>query len=249
MSIPLPRPVIRTKAAASRGASSLAEAFGLAGALDWFGVAGCGLSRRTRTSRVNRAVSDGPGALAPTLASEQPIVAKRMARYPATAIRCAVTPRRRPVWEIAQLPWREASAALARQRQLLGLVQAYRREHSFALGLRRTQEDSLAAVAVCARPHAELLDDGLTLELCRLGLELAAQKVCSKMLRAVARVAASMGYRRLVAYTRGDALGAQLYAAGWDPASKSVHRQSSGSDDDGQTMWVAVLRGELRGCR
>ncbi len=85
----------------------------------------------------------------------------------------------------------------------------------FALGA--AVGESLEGVAVVGRPVGRGLQDGWTLEVLRLctpsgGGHLNA---CSFLYAAAWRATRSLGYRRLVTYTRRDEAGTSLKAAGW----------------------------------
>ncbi|WP_128003075.1 MULTISPECIES: XF1762 family protein [Piscinibacter] len=171
--------------------------------------------------------------------------------YPVSAIRRAVANRPRFEFEVVPVGLREANEVVERLHRRLGQVQG----HKFALGLRREEDQDLVGVAVCARPVARHLDDGLTAEVRRVAVDPAVTNGCTKLLGAIAKSASAMGYRRLVTYTSEDETGASLYAAGWDPVGKSAggHWGSAarprrrGEDEGRKVVWVKVLRGEERG--
>jgi hypothetical protein len=81
----------------------------------------------------------------------------------------------------------------------------------FALGI---CNGSLRGVAVAGRPVARLLDDGATLEITRLATD-GTPNACSKLYRAVSKVARAMGYRRVITYTLASEPGASLRGAGF----------------------------------
>ncbi len=171
--------------------------------------------------------------------------------YPIAAIRRAVATRPRFEHEVVPVGLREANEAVERLHRKLGQVQG----HKFALGLRRGVDEALVGVAVCARPVARHLDDGLTAEVRRVAVDPSVVNGCTKLLGAVAKAASAMGYRRLVTYTSEDENGSSLYAAGWDPIGKSAgghwgskDRPRRRGDDEGRkVVWVKVLRGDDRG--
>ena len=170
--------------------------------------------------------------------------------YPAAAIRQAVAPRPRFEHEVVPIGLREANLVVERLHRRLGKVQG----HKFAIGLRRVADQELTGVAVCARPVARHLDDGLTAEVRRVAVDPSVSNACTKLLGAIAKAASAMGYRRLVTYTAEDESGASLYAAGWDPIGRSAggHWGSSrrprrpGPQEGRKVVWVKVLRGEGR---
>ena len=72
----------------------------------------------------------------------------------------------------------------------------------------------LRGVAVVGRPVARHFDDGLTAEVNRTCTD-GTPNANSALYGACWRIAAAMGYRRLVTYTQADETGASLTAAGW----------------------------------
>lgn len=172
--------------------------------------------------------------------------------YSIAAIRRAVATRPRFEFEVVPVGLREANEAVERLHRKLGQVQG----HKFALGLRRGADEELVGVAVCARPVARHLDDGLTAEVRRVAVDPSVVNGCTKLLGAAARAASAMGYRRLVTYTSDGETGASLYAAGWDPIGESAggnwgskgRPRRRGEDEGRKVVWIKVLRGEAR-CR
>lgn len=73
---------------------------------------------------------------------------------------------------------------------------------------------NLCGVAICGRPVARRLDDGLTLEVTRLCTD-GTKNACSLLYAACWRAAKAMGYKRIVTYTLQHESGASLRAAGW----------------------------------
>lgn len=74
--------------------------------------------------------------------------------------------------------------------------------------------DRLAGVAICGRPIARLLDDGLTVEITRVCTD-GTRNACSKLYGALCRAAAAIGYERAVTYTLAEEPGDSLRAAGF----------------------------------
>lgn len=72
----------------------------------------------------------------------------------------------------------------------------------------------LRGVATVGRPVARHLDDGLTAEVNRTCTD-GTPNANSALYGAAWRIAAAMGYRRLVTYTQAGETGASLTAAGW----------------------------------
>jgi hypothetical protein len=103
------------------------------------------------------------------------------------------------------------------------------------------------------RPIARAFDDGLTAEVNRTCTD-GFPNANSALYGACWRVAAAMGYRRLVTYTQAGETGASLTAAGWVrvrdlPARKGwadssvalrALRDSTGSGGVDRTLWERV---------
>lgn len=75
--------------------------------------------------------------------------------------------------------------------------------------------ERLCGVAICGRPVARRLDDGLTLEILRVCTD-GTQNACSALYGACARAAKAMGYRRVVTYTLASEPGTSLKASGFE---------------------------------
>ena len=73
----------------------------------------------------------------------------------------------------------------------------------------------IVGVAICGRPVARSLDDGLTLEVNRTCTD-GTKNANSKLYGACRKVAIALGYKRLVTYTLVDESGSSLRGAGWD---------------------------------
>lgn len=104
-------------------------------------------------------------------------------------------------------------------RQACAFVAEHHRHHSpprgtkFCIGV--TDDDGkLRGVAMVGRPVARHLDDGLTAEVNRTCTD-GYPNANSALYGAAWRVAAAMGYRRLVTYTQDGESGSSLTAAGW----------------------------------
>jgi len=97
-------------------------------------------------------------------------------------------------------------------------IEKYHRHHKpvvgykFAIGL--NNERGLIGVAICGRPVARLLDDGLTIEVTRLCTD-GEKNACSILYAACARIAREMGYRRIITYILETEPGTSLKASGW----------------------------------
>lgn len=66
--------------------------------------------------------------------------------------------------------------------------------------------------AICGRPVARRLDNGLTLEITRVCTD-GTRNACSKLYGACLRIARDMGYRRVITYTLESEDGASLKAS------------------------------------
>lgn len=73
----------------------------------------------------------------------------------------------------------------------------------------------LRGVALCGRPVARHLDDGMTIEINRTATD-GCQNANSALYGACWRIASAMGYRRIVTYTRIGETGVSLRAANFE---------------------------------
>ena len=122
---------------------------------------------------------------------------------------------------VVPLTWRQACAFNARKHRH---HQKGPRGCKFALGV---QDDTgkLRGVALCGRPLARSLDDGLTIEVNRTATD-GCPNANSMLYGACWRVASAMGYRKIITYNQKDETGASLKAANFTlvrtlPARKS----------------------------
>jgi hypothetical protein len=76
------------------------------------------------------------------------------------------------------------------------------------------ETNALRGVAMAGRPVSRCLDDGLTIEVNRVCTD-GVRNGCSMLLGACARVAACLGYARIITYTLPAEGGASLRGAGW----------------------------------
>lgn len=72
----------------------------------------------------------------------------------------------------------------------------------------------LCGVAIAGQPVARKLDDGLTLEICRVCTD-GTRNACSILYGACARIAREMGYKRVITYTLLSEPGTSLKASGF----------------------------------
>jgi len=104
-------------------------------------------------------------------------------------------------------------------KQACRFTEALHRHHrpprgaKFALGV-VDRDGTLHGIALCCRPIARVLDDGLTLEVNRTATD-GCPNANSALYGACWRVAAAMGYRRIITYTQAGETGASLTASGY----------------------------------
>ena len=77
-----------------------------------------------------------------------------------------------------------------------------------------TEDGTVRGVALIGRPVARLLDDGWTLEVTRVATD-GTPNACSALYGIARRLAAALGYSRLVTYTRADEPGSSPRGAGF----------------------------------
>lgn len=80
----------------------------------------------------------------------------------------------------------------------------------FALACRKN--GSLVGVAICGRPVARKIDDGLTIEIYRCCTD-GTKNACSKLYGACVKTARAMGYKKAITYTLEHENGASLKAS------------------------------------
>lgn len=143
--------------------------------------------------------------------------------------------------EIRPITLREASA----------FVNQYHRHHRATVGCKFSigcyDGDKLVGVAVCGRPVARRLDDGLTLEVNRVCTD-GTRNACSMLYGASCRVARAMGYKRVVTYILESENGASLRASNFECEGIAGGIKWTGPRDKGQnlpqemkTRWVKAL--------
>ncbi len=76
-----------------------------------------------------------------------------------------------------------------------------------------TDDGTVRGVALIGRPVARLLDDGWTLEVTRVATD-GTPNACSALYGIARRLAATLGYAKLVTYTRADEPGSSPRGAG-----------------------------------
>jgi hypothetical protein len=107
-------------------------------------------------------------------------------------------------------------------------IEAVHRHHGLSvhgvLAVAVADETGLVrGVAMLGRPVARLLDDGCTLEVCRVATDGCAN-ACSALYGAARRVAKELGYARVITYIRADESGVSLKASGWIFESSTTGR-------------------------
>jgi len=129
---------------------------------------------------------------------------------------------------IVPLTWRQAAA----------FVDKHHRHHDGPRGCKwaigAIKDDTLHGVAMCGRPVARHLDDGLTIEINRTCTD-GFRNANSALYGACWRIAAAMGYRRVVSYTQKGETGSSLTAAGFVRV-RHLPARGSWRDCSGQAM-------------
>lgn len=74
--------------------------------------------------------------------------------------------------------------------------------------------DKMVGVAICCRPVARHLDDGLTCEVARLCTD-GTKNACSILYARCAQIAKKMGYKKIITYILDAESGISLKASGW----------------------------------
>jgi hypothetical protein len=85
----------------------------------------------------------------------------------------------------------------------------------------------LVGVAICGRPVARKLDDGLTLEIYR-NCTNGTRNACSKLYGACIRIGFDMGYEKIITYTLESENGASLKASNFINKGKAGRREWNG---------------------
>lgn len=129
----------------------------------------------------------------------------------------------------------------------------------FVLGV-CDEQGTLRGVAMVGRPVARSYDDGLTVEVNRTATD-GCPNANSALYGAAWRVAAAMGYRRIITYTQADESGSSLRGAGlrrvreipprkgWAESSVALRalRDPIGTGGVQRTLWASgeLLPGEV----
>lgn len=134
---------------------------------------------------------------------------------------------------------RDQAVAFLRLHRHLGRPQGYRAAIGAALG------GELVGVAILGRPVARHADDGRTLEVLRLCTD-GTRNACSFLLGRCRRLAAALGYTRVVTYTLPEEGGASLRAAGFQelPPSRGgswgASRERAGPPRQERCRWESL---------
>lgn len=112
-----------------------------------------------------------------------------------------------------------------------------------------TEDGTLVAVGIAARPVARHFDDGRTVEVIRVSSD-GTRNATSMLYAALTRAAWALGYTRVITYTQADESGASLRAVGWRviaerPATRGWDTPSRPRDDarylvSQRTLWEAT---------
>jgi len=98
-----------------------------------------------------------------------------------------------------------------------------------------TDEGELVGVAIGARPPNRNSDDGFTVEVVRCATN-GHKNACSFLYGHCARIARTMGFRRIITYTLDDESGASLRAAGWTMERRGIQSYWQSHQSAGRTV-------------
>ena len=90
--------------------------------------------------------------------------------------------------------------------------------HKFSIAV--YDDDRLCGVAICGKPVARLLDDGMTIEIRRVCTD-GTRNACSKLYGACVRIARDLGYKKAVTYTLESEPGTSLKASNFQQCGKT----------------------------
>lgn len=118
-------------------------------------------------------------------------------------------------------------------------VNKYHRHHKATVGCKFCigvfDGEQLHGVAICGRPVARRLDDGLTCEINRVCTD-GTKNACSMLYEACQRVAKAMGYKRIITYTLATETGASLKASNFVCDGMAGGTHWTGERDRGQDI-------------
>ena len=83
------------------------------------------------------------------------------------------------------------------------------------------KDDKMVGVAVCGRPIARHLDDGLTIEVVRVCTD-GTRNACSKLYGACVRIAKDMGYKKVITYILDTEDGSSCRSANFKLVAENV---------------------------
>lgn len=116
----------------------------------------------------------------------------------------------------------------------------------FCIGL--YDREKIIGCAVCGRPVARYLDDGLTCEINRLCTD-GTYNACSMLYAACCRTAIAMGYKVILTYILQSETGASLKASGFycdgiagGISWSGVRRRDQSYPYEMKTKWIRKLR-------
>jgi len=112
---------------------------------------------------------------------------------------------------VKQVSLKYANAFVITHHRHHGKVQG----HKFSIACVDTGNGNVLGIAIVGRPVSRRLDDGDTLEVTRLAVVDGVRNVCSFLYGASARIAKSLGYRKIITYILQSELGTSLKASGW----------------------------------
>jgi len=140
----------------------------------------------------------------------------------------------RPITRNAALPW-----IAEHHRHLRRAVTGW------LFGIQLLDGNGERGVAVCGRPAARMLQDGLTCEITRISTN-GHRNACSRAYGALRKAAVALGYTRIVTYTRLDEPGTSPLAAGFKDdgpagggeADRPSRRRGPVEDNEPKRRWI-----------
>ena len=148
---------------------------------------------------------------------------------------------------------RKLKAVPVTQKRAAEFVKEMHRHHPPARGdlfrVGAQMDGKLVGIAQVGRPVARALDDGKTCEVIRLCTD-GADNACSFLYARAARIAAAMGYEKIITYILEEETGTSLKAAGWEKealvAGRSWSCKSRPREDHAptcnKTRWAKSLK-------
>lgn len=148
---------------------------------------------------------------------------------------------------------RKLKAVPVTQKRAAEFVKEMHRHHPPARGdlfrVGAQVDGKLVGIAQVGRPVARALDDGKTCEVIRLCTD-GTDNACSFLYARAARIAAAMGYERIITYILEEEPGTSLKAAGWEKealvAGRSWSCKSRPREDHAptcnKTRWAKSLK-------